>query len=83
MEFNPAHVAEQRRVVGRRRIKTDAIDLEAITDLVLAGRGQVITEREAVIGELAAWAVHRSRRVATRTTTKNQLLANSIAAFPG
>ena len=38
LEFNPAHVAEQRRVKGRRRVKTDAIDLEAITELVLAGR---------------------------------------------
>ena len=56
LELNPAHVAEQRRVVGRRRVKTDAIDLEAITELVLAGRGQVITEREVLIGELAAWA---------------------------
>ena len=28
LEFNPAHVAEQRRVAGRRRVKTDAIDLE-------------------------------------------------------
>ena len=39
VELNPAHVAEQRRVMGRRRIKTDGIDLEAITELVLAGRG--------------------------------------------
>lgn len=38
LELNPAHVAEQRRVAGRRRVKTDAIDLEAITELVLAGR---------------------------------------------
>jgi hypothetical protein len=61
LEFNPAHVAEQRRVAGRRRVKTDAIDLEAITELVLAGRGRLITEREVLIGELAAWATHRSR----------------------
>jgi transposase len=39
LELNPAQVAEQRRVAGRRRIKTDAIDLEAITELVLAGAG--------------------------------------------
>jgi len=39
LELNPAHVTEQRRVAGRRRVKTDAIDLEAITELVLAGRG--------------------------------------------
>ena len=83
LELNPAHVAEQRRVAGRRRVKTDAIDLEAITELVLAGRGQVITEREVLIGELAAWAAHRSRRVATRTATKNQLLGQLDRAFPG
>jgi transposase len=84
LEFNPAHVAEQRRVAGRRRVKTDAIDLEAIiTELALAGRGQVITEREVRIGELAAWANHRSRRVATRTATKNQLLGQLDRAFPG
>jgi len=83
LELNPAHVAEQRRVAGRRRVKTDAIDLEAITELVLAGRGQVITEREVVIGELAAWAGHRSRRVATGSATKNQLLGQLDRAFPG
>jgi transposase len=83
VELNPAHVAEQRRVAGRRRVKTDAIDLEAITDLVLAGRGRVICEREVLIGELAAWATHRSRRVATRSATKNQLLGQLDRAFPG
>ncbi|SOJ53632.1 hypothetical protein MSIMFB_01131 [Mycobacterium simulans] len=83
LEFNPAHVAEQRRVAGRRRVKTDAIDLEAITELVLAGRGRLITEREEFIGELAAWASHRSRRVTTRTATKNQLLGQLDRAFPG
>ena len=83
LEFNPAHVAEQRRVAGRRRVKTDAIDLEAITELALAGRGQVIAEREMCIGELTAWAHHRSRRVATRTATKNQLLGQLDRAFPG
>ncbi len=72
LEFNPAHVAEQRRVQGRRRVKTDAIDLEAITELLLAGRGRLITDREVLIGEVAAWAIHRSRRVATRSATKNQ-----------
>lgn len=83
LELNPAHVAEQRCVAGRRRVKTDAIDLEAITELVLAGRGQPVTGREVLIGELAAWASHRSRRVATRSATKNQLLGQLDRAFPG
>jgi transposase len=67
--------------VGRRRVKTDVIDLEA--ELVLAGRGRLITDREVLIGELAAWASHRSRRVGTRTATKNQLLGQLDRAFPG
>lgn len=83
LELNPAHVAEQRRVQGRRRVKTDALDLEAITELVLAGRGIPVTAREAVIGELGAWAAHRTRRVLMRTATKNQLLGQLDLAFPG
>ena len=78
----PAHVAEQRRVMGRRRVKTDALDLEAITELLLAGRGLVVTEPPTSIGELIAWAAHRHRRVATRTATKNQLLGQLDRCFP-
>lgn len=83
LELNPAHVSEQRRVQGRRRVKTDAIDLEAITELVLSGRGTAVTDREQVIGELTAWSAHRTRRVATRTATKNQLLGQLDRSFPG
>ncbi|WP_183520564.1 IS110 family transposase [Mycolicibacterium sp. BK634] len=83
LELNPAQVAEQRRVQGRRRVKTDVIDLEAIAELVLAGYGRLVTGRDVVIGEVSAWAVHRSRRVATRTATKNQLLGQLDRAFPG
>jgi transposase len=83
LELNPAQVAEQRRVQGRRRVKTDVIDLEAITELVLAGYGRPVTDRDGVIGELSAWATHRSRRVATRSATKNQLLGQLDRAFPG
>ena len=83
LELNPAHVAEQRRVAGRRRVKTDAIDLEAITELVLAGRGQPMGTTPQLLGEIAAWAAHRNRRIAVRTATKNQLLAQLDRAFPG
>jgi transposase len=83
LELSPARVAEQRRVQGRRRVKTDAIDLEAITELVLAGHGVPVTARAAAVIELTGWAMHRSRRVLTRTATKNQLLAQLDRCFPG
>jgi transposase len=83
VELNPAHVSEQRRVMGRRRIKTDALDLEAMTELLLSGRGLRVTDPLSVIGELGAWAAHRHRRVHTRTATKNQLLGQLDRCFPG
>lgn len=83
VELNPAHVAEQRRVMGRRRIKTDALDLEAITELLLAGRGIPLAAPSPLIGELTAWAAHRQRRVRTRSATKNQLLGQLDRCFPG
>jgi transposase len=83
LELNPAHVTEQRRVQGRRRVKTDAIDLEAIAELVLTGQGSPVAARAEVIGELAAWVGHRSRRVAARSALKNQLLGQLDRAFPG
>ena len=83
LELSPARVAEQRRVQGRRRVKTDAIDLEAITELVLAGHGIPVTARVAAVTELTGWAMQRGRRIQTRTATKNQLLAQLDRCFPG
>jgi transposase len=83
LELNPAHVAEQRRVQGRRRVKTDAFDLDAITEMLLAGHGVPVTVRTAVVTQLVAWSAHRTRRVAIRTATKNQLLGQLDRAFPG
>ena len=83
LELSPARVSEQRRVQGRRRVKTDAIDLEAITELVLAGQGIVVTARAAAVTELTGWAMHRGRRIQTRTATKNQWLGQLDRCFPG
>lgn len=83
VELNPAHVTEQRRVLGKRTIKTDVIDLQAMTELLLAGRGQPVRERSLVLGELTAWSAHRSSRVVVRTATKNQLLGQLDRTFPG
>lgn len=83
LELNPGHVTEQRRVLGKRTIKTDVIDLQAMTELLLAGRGQPVRDRALVLGELTAWSAHRTGRVAIRTATKNQLLGQLDRTFPG
>jgi len=83
LELNPAHVTEQRKVLGKRTIKTDVIDLEAMTELLLAGRGLPVTATEAVLVELTAWSAHRSRRVEIRSGLKNQLLGQLDRSFPG
>jgi transposase len=83
LELNPGHVTEQRRVLGKRTIKTDVIDLQAMTELLLSGRGQPVRDRALVLGELAAWSAHRTGRVGIRTATKNQLLGHLDRCFPG
>ena len=83
LELDPGHVTEQRRVLGKRTIKTDVIDLRAMTELLLAGRGQPARDRSLVFGELTAWSAHRSSRVVLRTATKNQLLGQLDRTFPG
>lgn len=83
VELNPAHVAEQRRVAGRRRVKTDAIDLEAITELVLAGRDSRSLPRRHYLGRSArgrAIAAGGSRCARRR---KISCSVNSTARFPG
>jgi transposase len=83
LELNPGHVTEQRKVLGKRTIKTDVIDLRAMTELLLAGRGLPVRDRSLVLTELTAWSAHRTGRVALRTATKNQLLGQLDRTFPG
>ena len=83
LELNPGHVTEQRRVLGKRTIKTDAVDLQAMTELLLAGRGLPVRSTDTVLTELTAWSAHRTSRVALRTATKNQLLGQLDRTFPG
>jgi len=83
LELNPAHVTEQRKVLGKRTIKTDVIDLEAMTELLLAGRGLPVTAADSVLVELTAWSAHRTRRVEIRSGLKNQLLGQLDRSFPG
>ena len=83
VELNPAWVTAQRRVNGSRGVKTDRIDLAAITDLLLAGRGHEVVAVADPLVELTAWVAHRRRRVAVRTATKNQLVGQVDRCFPG
>jgi transposase len=83
LELNPGHVTEQRRVLGKRTIKTDAVDLEAMTELLLAGRGLPVRDRNSVLTELTAWSAHRTGRVLIRTAMKNKLLGQLDRSFPG
>jgi len=83
VQLNPAHVTAQRRVNGQRGLKTDQIDLTAIFDLIVAGRGYRTGQTAEAMIELSAWVAHRRRRVHVRTATKNQLLGQLDRAFPG
>ncbi|MDQ3707840.1 MAG: IS110 family transposase [Actinomycetota bacterium] len=83
VELNPGWVSAQRRVNGSGRTKTDPIDLVAIADLLLAGRGYEITTSDDALVELAAWVAHRRRRVDVRSSLKNQLTTQIDRCFPG
>ena len=81
--LNPAHVTAQRRVNGQRGVKSDAVDLLAIADLLLAGRGVPVPAVSEAVVELSAWVGLRMRRVEMRKAIKQQLLGQLDQAFPG
>jgi transposase len=83
VELNPAWVTAQRRVNGSRGVKTDQVDLAAIADLLLAGRGYRVHAAVDALVELTAWVAHRRRRVAVRSALKNQLTGQVDRCFPG
>jgi transposase len=83
VELNPAHVTEQRRVLGKRGIKTDQADLAAMFDLLVAGRGLVVAGRSDALAQLQAWTAMRHRRITAVIAVKNQLLGQMDRAFPG
>jgi transposase len=83
VELNPAWVTAQRRVNGSRGIKTDRVDLAAICDLLLAGRGHQVHAPVDALVELTAWVAHRRRRVHVRSGLKNQLVGQVDRCFPG
>ena len=83
VELNPAHVTEQRRVLGKRGIKTDQVDLAAMFDLLVVGRGRLVDRRPDPLAALQARVAMRQRRMTAIIAVKNQLLGQMDRAFPG
>lgn len=81
--LNPGHVAMQRKANGQRGVKTDRIDLAAITDLLLAGRGTIAPAFADPVMTLAGWVAHRRRRSLVRRRTIQQLTTHVDRCFPG
>lgn len=81
--LNPGHVAMQRKANGQRGVKSDRIDLVAITDLLLAGRGVVAPAFADPVMNLAGWVAHRRRRSLVRRRTIQQLTTHVDRCFPG
>ena len=81
--LNPGHVAMQRKVTGQRGVKTDRIDLAAIADLLLAGRGVIAPPFADPVMALTGWSAHRRRRSLLRRRTIQQLTTHVDRCFPG
>lgn len=81
--LNPGHVAMQRKANGQRGVKTDRVDLMAITDLLFAGRGTIAPAFADPVMTLAGWVAHRRRRSLVRRRTIQQLTTHVDRCFPG
>src|SRR6185437_6292195 len=80
---NPGHVAAQRKVSGKRGVKTDQVDLSAIAELLLLGDGWVAPAYAEAIQHLSGWVAHRRRRSLVRRQTIQQLTTHVDRCFPG
>jgi transposase len=81
--FNPAQVRANRNQDLLRSLKSDAIDLAAMAELLIRGKGRVPSGGDEMIAVQAALAAHRFRKVKARTTLKNQIHASLDLVFPG
>lgn len=81
--FNPAQVKANRNQDLLRSLKSDAIDLAAMAELLIRGKGRLSSSGDELITIQAAVASHRSRKVKARTALKNQIHANLDLVFPG
>ena len=66
-----------------QRIDEPDIDLAAMAELLIRGKGRLSSGGDEAIAMQAAVTSHRSRKVKARTALKNQIHANLDLVFPG
>jgi transposase len=81
--LNPAQVKENRNQSLLRSLKTDAIDLGAMAELLIRGKGHAAAPLDDAIATQAALVAHRARKVKARSAVKNHVHASLDLVFPG
>jgi transposase len=81
--LNPAQVKENRNQSLLRSLKSDAIDLGAMAELLVRGKGQPPPPLDDAMAAQAALVAHRARKVKARSALKNHVHASLDLVFPG
>lgn len=81
--FNPAQVKENRNQDLLRSQKSDAIDLAAMAELLIRGKGRISMRAPDAVAIQGALALHRTRKIRSRSALKNQIHSHLDLVFPG
>ena len=81
--LNPAQVKENRNQSLLRSLKSDAIDLGAMAELLIRGKGHPAAPLDDAMATQAALVAHRARKVKARSAVKNHVHASLDLVFPG
>ncbi len=80
--FNP-YVTFKTRVLSIDYVKTDEIDLKAISEAILLGKGREVQDEDKVYKELKLLTRFRRAKCSNRTILKNQLQRDLDRLWPG
>lgn len=81
--FNPAQVKENRNQDLLHSLKSDAIDLAAMAELLIRGKGRLSTMSSDAVAIQGVLMLHRARKIRARTALKLQIHAQLDLVFPG
>jgi len=81
--LSPSQVKDNRSQNLLRSVKTDALDLAAIAELMIRGLGRRPELEDGPVARQAVLVAHRRRKVKARSALKNQVLATWDLVFPG